>query len=265
MYKLLVVSDRPEIVSMVSAFQDWELLGCRRPHFRDTIDGALECLQNHSIKGIGIALSDPAMDDNLMNILDEQRPYLSVFTIGSTQEELSAHLRAFSHLQDLLHADCSNDDFSEEHRLESARHEFIDKLLSNRFHCEEEVEENLRLLRSKTSRVQPCILEDLSMPEEDAALWRYGSSRLSTCIHNFFKQHSENLIIRVCVLSPEKVRVLVCPHRGFEVDGDELAAHVSDFTQEALEDVEQYIGFHLQVDSVRILNNLLSLCKMNDM
>ena len=54
MYKILLVTDRPEILDAFQAVSSWESLGFRVPRICNSAEGAIACLKAHHVDGIGI-------------------------------------------------------------------------------------------------------------------------------------------------------------------------------------------------------------------
>ena len=49
MYKILLVTDRPEILDAFQAVSSWESLGFRVPRICNSAEGAIACLKAHHV------------------------------------------------------------------------------------------------------------------------------------------------------------------------------------------------------------------------
>ena len=58
MYRLLLVSDRDDVMEAYEQVHNWGFNGFNKPHLRHDLDGAKEALKKHHIDGIGMALED---------------------------------------------------------------------------------------------------------------------------------------------------------------------------------------------------------------
>ena len=58
MYKLLLATDRPEIMNAFGAIGSWESLGFKAPRMVSSAQGAIDSLKRHHADGIAYALSD---------------------------------------------------------------------------------------------------------------------------------------------------------------------------------------------------------------
>ena len=56
MYKLLLVSDREEILNAFDQIENWERHGFKKPHIRHDYEGMLDSLAKHHADGISIAV-----------------------------------------------------------------------------------------------------------------------------------------------------------------------------------------------------------------
>ena len=56
MYKILLVTDRPEVLDAFAGVNTWETLGFRAPRICNSAESAISCLKAHHVDGIGIAL-----------------------------------------------------------------------------------------------------------------------------------------------------------------------------------------------------------------
>jgi hypothetical protein len=88
MYKLLLVSDRKDVLEAFDLVQNWEYNGFRRPHIRQDIDGARECLKKHHADAISIAVS-ASEEEKLLEMLRAEYPLLPIFEAGTTPEKVS--------------------------------------------------------------------------------------------------------------------------------------------------------------------------------
>ena len=78
MYKILLVTDRPEILDAFQAVSSWESLGFRVPRICNSAEGAIACLKAHHVDGIGIRL-DMEQEALLMGHLTAFYPILPIF------------------------------------------------------------------------------------------------------------------------------------------------------------------------------------------
>ena len=112
MYKLLLATDRPEIMNAFGAVSSWESLGFKTPRMVSSAQGAVDSLKRHHADGIAYALSD--RDERLLYAcLTRDYPLLPIFEAGRTQGEVVNAVCELRTLLNRTHADFSNDSFGE--------------------------------------------------------------------------------------------------------------------------------------------------------
>ena len=79
MYKLLLATDRQEIIEVFNAVKSWEIMGFRAPRIVTSVNGALKSLKEHHADAIAFQFAgqDEAM---LMEHLRTFYPLLPIFT-----------------------------------------------------------------------------------------------------------------------------------------------------------------------------------------
>ena len=196
MYKILLVTDRPEILDAFQAVSSWESLGFRVPRICNSAEGAIACLKAHHVDGIGIRL-DMEQEALLMGHLTAFYPILPIFAVSENAGELVESITELRSLLNRTHADFSNDNFGEADMLQVCRHEFFRDLLSERITGKKYVLNHMRLLRSRMDPQAACVMVDLSLPTGEeylAGRWHYGPESLEVALRNFFGAE-----LQVCV------------------------------------------------------------------
>lgn len=263
MYKILLVTDRPEVLDAFTSVDTWENLGFRTPRICNTAESAIACLKAHHVDGIGIAL-DPEQEDLLTAHLMAFYPILPIFAVSG---DATRNLESVTELRSLLnrtHADFSNDNFGEADMLQVCRHDFFRALLSGQIGTKEEVVQHMRLLRSRMDPNAPCVLVDLNLPDGTGYLsgrWHYGTDRLEVALRNFFGAEFHGMRMVAAVVAPDHVRLLCCPMLGVpQAEEDEsITSLVSEHTLEAMDQARTYLDLELCLTSIRVLPSVTAL------
>lgn len=261
MYKLMLVTSVPEVLESFASIQSYEMMGFQCPVICANAQEAEELLKIRHMDGIAYELGD---DENarFSQFLYDSHPSLPVFAAARTNDEAMETLRELSTLLVRLHADLSNDPISAYDMLSMCRHDFFRALLAGKIKGETRVRHSLRMLRSLMDPDSPCVIVQLSAPEDDdfiSGRWHYGSVRLETAIRNFFGVEYGDLRILVCVMPDESIRLLFCTMRGNTPAGDSITGIVTSHTEESLALIDQYLGLKLSVKSITVLPHLMSL------
>lgn len=265
MYKLLLVSDRQEVLDAFDSIRNWEMLGFKAPHIRHDFEGAKESLSKHHADGIAMAIA-PEEEEKLIRYLDEAYPMVSIFSAADNTNDVMRYLNELGILLNRTHADFSNDSIGEGEMLQYCRHEFFRKLMDGQIRTEAEMKRNLRLLRSRMDPDKPCIIVTLDQPQGTDLLngrWHYGPERLEVALRNFFGRELEGWRILPSVLAGDRIMMLCCPLMNKEniPEGDSMTALVTTHTAESIAHVKEYLGLELKISGIQVLPELADLCK----
>ena len=130
MYKLLLVSDREEILDAFDQIHNWEFNGFKKPHIRHDFEGAKQSLKIHHADGIAMAIPQEE-EERLMEYLQINYPLLPIFEPGKTPEEALEYLGELNALLNRVRADFSSDTFDEQEMMIRARRHFFRKLVGD--------------------------------------------------------------------------------------------------------------------------------------
>ena len=223
MYKLLLVTDKPQVRTVFDSVEDWDKQGFRPPHVRTCAAEAEDCLQKHHADGI--FLSVPAEDEQqLMLLLDSRYPLTPVVEAPDQRDELLRNLNELRWLLNRVRADYSNDRYDEAEMLRLVRHAYFRRVLQGQEKDPVRVRRCLRMMRSRMDPDKPCVLMHLTIPDEDGYLsghWSYGADRLEVAMRNFFGAELEGMRILVSVLPDERIYLIACPMRGAETPDED--------------------------------------------
>ena len=78
MYKLLLVSDREDVLNAFDQIQNWERQGFKPPHIRHDFEGTKDSLAKHHADGISIAVA-PEEEKKILAYLQEFFPNVPIF------------------------------------------------------------------------------------------------------------------------------------------------------------------------------------------
>jgi hypothetical protein len=263
MYKLLLVTDRPEVREAYAAVEDWERLGFRQPRTAASVDEATDSLTHHHADAVAVALP-PEEEKKLLTAMGCPRWHLRpVLDAADNRDQVIRDVVELELLLSRTHADYSNDPYSEETMMQLARHEYFRRLISGRETSPERLHRYLRLLRSRMDPNRPCVLVQLVMPEDDGYLpahWHYGPDRLEVAMRNIFGAELAGMRLLVSVLENDEIYLLACPMLDRETpEPAEMERMVMEHAAWACDHVREYLNMELELDRVRRLNSLYDL------
>jgi len=258
-YRLLIVTENQSVNDMITGMQGWEKLGFKPPRLRATAEEAVECMKKHHIDAIAVEHA-PAFD-GFLTYLDKQYPDLPMFQIAADAEAQLQIVQEVSRLLTRLKADDSNDAYDAAFKMQVQRDRWMKKLVSGLIKGEDELVRQMHLYRFNVQPDLPCVLARLEMSDEDGFMserWHYGSDRLETALRNFFGHGHSHMLMHVAVVSPEEVRVLCYPASP-EFSVSENIAY--DYMHETVEQIENYLGLHMNIVSVHRISGICELCR----
>ena len=263
MYKLLLVTDRPEVREAFSAVEDWGRLGFKPPRMAAGVDEATDSLTHHHADAVAVALP-PEEEKKLLTAMSCPKWHLRpVLDAADSRDQVIRDVMELELLLSRTHADYSNDPYSEETMMQLARHEYFRRVISGRETSPERLHRYLRLLRSRMDPDRPCILVQLVMPEDDdylSAHWRYGPDRLEVAMRNIFGAELSGMRLLVSVLESEEIYLLACPMLDRETpDPDQMEQLVMEHAAWGCDHVREYLNMELEVDGIRRLHSLNDL------
>lgn len=263
MYKLLLVTDQPQVTEAFMGDMSWESLGFRVPRMTDSARAALESLQNHHADGIAVALP-AAEEEKLMAALGQLWPMLPIMRASSRRDEVCKDVQELGSLLNRLNADDTDQPYSQEESMRQVRHAFFRELLDGRLHDRDAVRRRLRLMRSRMNPDKPCVLIQFALPEDEDYLegrWHYGPERLEVAMRNLFGAELRGMRLLVSVLPGNRIYLLACPMLGCETQDVEesMTGIVSDHAVSAIEHVREYLGIDMTIASVDVLPTVAAL------
>lgn len=263
MYKLLVVTDRPEVAGAFESVTNWELMGFRAPRIMSTVEEAVNWLPCHHADGIAIELPYEQAIALVLELLAHY-PLIPVMRAAADPAVIRADVMELGQILNTVHADYSDDRYDKAEKFQLCRHAYFRDLLSGKVHDADAMVRHLRLLRSMMDTDRACVLVQLGLPEDDGYLadhWRYGPDRLEVAMRNLFGAELAGMRILVSVLPDERLFLLACPMTGQKAPEDEreLVDVVLGQTQASIEHVRDYLNIDLSIASVQVLPSLQAL------
>ena len=266
MYKLLLVSDREDVLNAFEQIANWERQGFKQPHIRHDFEGTKDSLAKHHADGIAIAVV-PEEERKILAYLQEYFPNVPIFQAGTTQEEVLRYLNELNILLNRIHADFSNDRFREIDMLQECRHDFFRKLMTGRVSRKDDLQRSMRLLRSRMDPDRPCMLVELQQPSASdydklEGRWHYGPDRLELALRNSFGGDVDGIHILPTVHTDGRILVLCCALYGVEtaVTGDQMTATLTSHIADGIAHLKEFFGLDLHISGIRVLPSLYVLC-----
>lgn len=263
MYKLLLVTDNPDVRDAYDRIDSWEMLGFHQPRIAGSVEEALASLTRHHADGIALNLPDSHWSE-MMEALNAYPMLPVIRAYDDTGKDLE-NIRELGMLLNRTRADYSNDPYNAALMLQLRRHEYFRSLLAGREVDPEQVLSRLLMFRSKMDPHRPCMVLELETPSHDHYLegrWHYGADRLEVAMRNIFGAELKGMRVLISVIDEEKIFLVACPMLGCKApEGEDMEKLVLEHTRANIDHVREYLDIELRIASIVRLNTLLELTK----
>ncbi|MDO4484426.1 MAG: hypothetical protein Q4C54_08355 [Clostridia bacterium] len=261
MYKLLVATNKPDVIATFADAQLWEEMGFRAPRIIQGPEEALLSIKKYRADCICCAYDGDAAA-TMARALREDYPSLPVFPALTSTEGLKERIVDMRQILNQLNADFSNDVTDHSEMLRVCRHDFLRMLMGGQVHSAQQLVGKLQMVRSRMDPTKPCAVVDLQQTVSAdffAGRWHYGRDRLEMALRNFFGAELDGRRIVISVLPDERIRLLCCPMLGEKSDDEHLTEDVKAHLENAMDGVRNYLGLDLSITGVTRYNTLTEL------
>ncbi len=261
MYKLLLVSDREDVLAAFDQVDNWGFNGFKKPHVRHDVEGAKEGLQKHHVDGIAFALDD-RQEEELIAFLREEYPTTPILEVGTTPAEVQVSLNGLLRLLNHLRADFASDTMDAGEKLILARRHLFRSLLGGRKLSRRQLWRDMQLLRSRMDPDQPCVIMRLEAadPEEKLAyLWQDNGHLMERDLYRSFGGDLGGMHVLPLVPENGEVWVLAGTLRG-QNQQEDVTKMLWEYVQDGLQHAKEYQDLHLRIGQVEVFPSLYALC-----
>ncbi len=265
MYKLLLVTDREDLLTLFREQINWNSLNCRTPYTASSPQEAIDLLNTKPIDAVGYRFfGRDGMA--LTKFLRYGRPSLPIFQVCLSCEDQLAVIRQTSSVLDRLHTDFADGYYDEESMLTLQRDELIHSLLAGEIQDWESLNREMKLVRAHVSLDEPCVLYEIDMPQGDVYLSEHrghAQQRLESALrNNFFGRYVEGIYYAVAVLTPRHIRIVCMPMHGQkkeepEAFGLRTDAHIN----ESILKIKEYLDLDMTVVQSAWLDSVQDLLR----
>ena len=206
-----------------------------------------------------IAIDDEPDYAEIEQWLDENAPDMPIFELATDADRQMEIIHEVELLLNQLHTDDSNDDYNESYYFKMARERWMKRLISGLVTDRAKIVAHQRMYRCKEDASLPCVYARIGMPEGDAFIaerWHYGSERLGVALQNFFGDMHDHLNIHLAVITPEELRLVLCPLRG-DAEYHASLPKAKVYIEETIEQIRNYLGLNMTVIELRMRDGLI--------
>ena len=268
MYKLLLVTDREEVIDTFAKVQNLaDMMMDPVTVIRD-IPEAIAYLERNAVDAVGYSfrLTDPAP---LHTYLMEVRPSMPIFQTHHHDNTLRDELVRVRAFLDRMRMDDSQEGMDEAQALQYLRDELMHQLLAREIPSPAELKSRLKLVRAQNiSTEKPAYLFDFDMPQGELYLdgrWRYGRQRLESALrNNFIGRYADGIHYGVAMLSPRHIRLIACQSKGGKDESpQDCERRVRDYVEDKVSRVKQYLDLELELEQFTVLGSINEIADNN--
>lgn len=259
MYKLLLVTDREEVIAAFDKVPDLQGMMFSPITIIRDIREAISYLESNAVDAVGYSIRFSDVSP-LHQYLVDVRPSLPIFQTHHHDDTLLAELIRIRKFLDSLHGDYADGEYDEAAVLEYLRDELMHQLLARQIDNPKELKSRMKLVRSQLALDKPCYLVDFDLPQGEVYLsdrWHYGRERLENCLRtNFFGRYVDNIYYGVAVLTPRHIRLLACPRQNSQEDMQTISQRAQRHIEKSVADIKEYLDLDLNVEQYTLLDNI---------
>ncbi len=260
MYRLLLVTDREEVIDTFAKVQNLEEMMMAPITIIRDINEAIAYLERNAVDAVGYSfrLTDPSP---LHSYLMEVRPSLPIFQTHHHDDTLHAELIRVRSFLDRMRMDDAEEGMDETQALQYLRDELMHQLLAREIPSPAELKSRLKLVRAQNiSQDRPAFLFDFDMPQGELYMdgrWRYGRQRLENALrNNFFGRYEEGIVYGVAMLSPRHIRLIACPDKNCTNTTEACEARVRAYISDKVARIKQYMDLELELEQFTVLDSI---------
>lgn len=268
MYKLLLVTDREEVIDTFAKVQNLaDMMMDPVTVIRD-IPEAIAYLERNAVDAVGYSfrLTDPAP---LHTYLMDVRPSMPIFQTHHHDNTLHDELIRVRAFLDRMRMDDSQEGMDEAQALQYLRDELMHRLLAREIPSPAELKSRLKLVRAQNiSTDKPAFLFDFDMPQGELYLdgrWRYGRQRLESALrNNFIGRYADGIHYGVAMLSPRHIRLIACQEKGgSDEDPQDCERRVRAYVDDKVARIKQYLDLELELEQFTVLSSINEIADNN--
>ena len=184
MYRLLLVTDRPEVLRVIHNVSDWGQLMFHPPIVMPSPEEGVAYLRQNQVDAVGFSFNhqSPA---TIAQYLKNEAPTLPIFQTHAHDDTLADELVLIREFLDKLHADYYDASYEVAMTLQWTEQELMHELLRGEVPGWKNLKSRLKLCRSAIIPTAPCFLFDFAIKDgEDfvSERWHYGPQRLEKAL-----------------------------------------------------------------------------------
>lgn len=262
MYRLLLVTDKPDICQLYNDYPDWEAQGFEKPTVTKSAEAGIYQLNSGHFDAVswllpiaeGKQMSSYIMKKpDIMGIETMRDPALLRRELGSARRELATRdaQRQVSQPDDVTRVMCSR---------------FFCDLLRGDGYTEEQVDEKLHTFgMADIDPIRPVAIASFRLPQGDfflSEVWQYGRDRLENALRNIFENTgNRDIYCNMLMINPHHMRILAIPTT--DISEKDVYAEMVSHLENCRTNLEQYFELTMNIRRMNAYKSLYELALEN--
>ncbi|MBR1710744.1 MAG: hypothetical protein IJ719_18290 [Clostridia bacterium] len=262
MYRLLLVTDKPEIRSLYRTYPDWESQGFEKPVISDTADTGIYQLSNQHFDAVSWLL--PIKDGKKMSTYMAKKA--DIMGIETVRDAKKLHRELSCARREL--ASKNPDPYS-------SQLDDLTKVMRARFFCDilrgegftpQQIDEKMYTLGiTHLSSASPVSVASFRLPQGDfflSEVWQYGRDRLENALKNIFECPSDaSLNCVLLMINPHHMRLMMIPLG--DISAEDLYARMVTHLERCETNLEQFFELTMNIRRIQTYSNLYEFAAEN--
>ena len=262
MYRLLLVTDKPDICTLYNEYPDWEAQGFEKPTVMKNAEAGIHQLTNGHFDVVSWLL--PVSEGKQMASFITKKP--DIMGIETMRDARLLRRELGNARRELATRDAQR---------QVSQPDDVMKVMSSRFFCdllrgdgftEKQVDEKLHTLGLVyIYPVRPIAIASFRLPQGDfflAEVWQYGRDLLENALRNIFENTGDRDIYCVMLMiNPHHMRILAIPHK--DISEKDVYAEMVSHLEECRTNLEQYFELTMNIRRMHAYSSLYELALEN--
>lgn len=262
MYRLLLVTDKPDIRGLYTSYPDWEAQGFEKPIVMSNAESGINQLINKHFDVVSWLL--PVKEGKQMSTFIVKKP--EIMGIETVRDPQMLHRELGYARRELLSRDVQRQQAQPDDLTRVMRSRFFCDLLRGESYTPAQIDEKLHMLgMSNVDPTRPVTVASFRLPQGDfflSEVWQYGRDRLENALRNIFENTgSADYSCVMLMINPHHMRLLMVPL--VDIARDDLYAAMVAHLEQCQTSLEQYFELTMNIRRMNAYDDLYALSAEN--
>ncbi|MBQ8093033.1 MAG: hypothetical protein IJ242_05595 [Clostridia bacterium] len=262
MYKLLLVTDKPDIQKLYNTYPDWEAQGFEKPTVMPSADSGIYQLTNKHFDVVSWLL--PIKEGKQMSAYIVKKP--EIMGIETVRDSKMLHRELGYARRELVSRDAQRQVAEPDDLTRVMWSRFFCDLLRGESYTANQIDEKLYTLGiTGADPARPVSMASFRLPQGDfflSEVWQYGRDRLENALRNIFENTgSRELVCVLLMINPHHMRLMMIPF--VDMSKEDVYASMVAHLERCQTSLEQYFELTMNIRRMNAYDSLYELASEN--